>query len=366
VHQLGVILVGVPQCFRKGKKMNSNLVSAVPFTRSPLNTNKHHGAVEKFLSLNRLRLANLSTPIERLDRLRSLIPGAPHLYIKRDDLTGYFAGGNKLRKLEYVMADALSKAATTVITTGSITSNLARTTATVARRLGLKCELVLNGSDPKSAHANSRVAELLNVRVHNVVSREERDLTMDQIADTLEAHGEVVYKIPLGASNEIGSFGMVAAMEEIGIQQLELGEPFDAIVLATSSGGTQAGLEVARRLFDYKRLRILGVSADDPSAEIKKASLKAINPMLQKLNLPANVSPEELHVDDSFIGDGYGINTDESTEAMRLFAEAEGILLDPVYTSKGAAGLIDYCRRGEFKETDRVLFWHTGGVMTLF
>jgi L-cysteate sulfo-lyase len=322
--------------------------------------------MEEFVNLKRLRLTNLRTPIERADRLRAQIPGAPHLYIKRDDLSGYFGGGNKLRKLEYVMADALSKGATTVVTTGSITSNLARTTAAVARRLGLKCELVLNGGDPKSARANSRVADLLNVKVHSVGSREERDWKLDQIANTLETQGEVVYRIPLGASNEVGSFGMVAAMEEVGIQQLELGQQFDTIVLATSSGGTQAGLEVAKRLFDYKALRILGVSADDPAVAIKDAALRAIVPMLQKLNLPSDVSADEVNIDDSFIGDGYGINTDESREAMRLFAEAEGVLLDPVYTSKGGAGLIAYCRRGVFKETDRVLFWHTGGVMTLF
>ena len=344
--------------------MNSNVVSTLQ--RTEIQTNKTLGALEEFAKLKRLKLANLNTPIERADRLRASIPGAPHLFIKRDDLTGYFAGGNKLRKLEYVMGDALAKGATTVITTGSITSNLARTTATVARRLGLKCELVLNGGDPKSARANSRVNELLNVKVHEVRSREERELTMDHVADTLEAQGEVVYRIPLGASNEVGSFGMVAAMEEIGLQQLELGAQFDAIVLATSSGGTQAGLEVGRRLFDYKRLSILGISADDPSVAVKEAALKAILPMLQKLDLPAEVTPSDLHVDDSFIGDGYGINTDDSREAIRLFAEAEGILLDPVYTSKGAAGLINYCRRGVFKESDRVLFWHTGGVMTLF
>ena len=323
-------------------------------------------AIEEFLNLKRLRLANLTTPIERAHRLRALIPGAPHLFIKRDDLTGYFGGGNKLRKLEYVMADALAKGATTVVTTGSITSNLARTTAAVARRLGLKCELILNGGDPKSARANSRVAELLNVKVHSVSSREERDLTMDRVAKTLEAEGEVVYRIPLGASNDVGSFGMVAAIEEVAVQQLEPGEQFDAIVLATSSGGTQAGLEVAKRLFDFKGLQVLGVSADDPATDIKHAALKAIVPMLEKLNLETDISADDLNVDDSFVGDGYGKNTDESTAAMRLFAEAEGVLLDPVYTSKGAAGLIAYCRRGVFKETDRVLFWHTGGVMTLF
>jgi D-cysteine desulfhydrase len=321
--------------------------------------------MERFINLNRLRLTSLNTPVERADRLRKLIPGGPEIFIKRDDLTGYFGGGNKLRKLEYVMADALAQGATTVITNGSITSNLARTTALVARRLGLKCVLVLNGGDPKSARANSRLAELLDVKVYGVSSRQERDEKMDEIADSLEREGEVVYKIPLGASNDVGSFGMVAAMEEIAVQQLELGAQFDAVVLATSSGGTQAGLEVAKRLFGYEHLRVIGISADDPSNEIKAAALKAIVPMLKKLSLPSFVSADELTVDDSFTGPGYGVPTKESKEAMELFSKTEGLLLDPVYSCKGAAGLIEYCRRGEFKQTDRVLFWHTGGLMTL-
>lgn len=346
--------------------MNLNSISESLFSNSAVSAINSPGAMEAFLSLKRLRLANLSTPIERADRLRKLIPGAPQIYVKRDDLTGYLGGGNKLRKLEYVMADALAKGATAVITNGSITSNLARTTAVVARRLGLKCVLVLNGGDPKTARANSRVAELLDVQVHAVASRQERDEKMDQVAEELERKGDCVYKIPLGASNDVGSFGMVAAMEEIGVQQLELGEQFDAIVLATSSGGTQAGLVVAKRLFGYEQLQILGVSADDPAETIKDAALRAINPMLKKLGLPNTMKAVELNVDDEFIGAGYGINTSESREAIKLFAEAEGLLLDPVYTSKGAAGLIAYCRRGVFKKTDRVLFWHTGGQMTLF
>jgi len=336
---------------------NSSFNSATSTLSTPM---------ENFINLKRLRLTNLSTPIERADRLRSLIPGAPEIFIKRDDLTGYFGGGNKLRKLEYVMADALANGATTVITNGSITSNLARTTALVSKRLGLGCVLVLNGGDPKSARANARLAELLNVKVYSVGSRQEREEKMNEVAEALQLEGERVYRIPLGASNDIGSFGMVAAMEEISVQQLELGQQFDAVVLATSSGGTQAGLEVAKRLFGYESLQILGVSADDPAASIKVAAIKAVNPMLKKLNLPDDVEASELAVDDEFVGAGYGVNTKESTEAMKLFAEAEGILLDPVYTSKGAAGLIAYCRRGVFKKTDRVLFWHTGGLMTLF
>lgn len=327
--------------------------------------NRPSRSLELFTDLNRYRLLNLNTPIERLDRLQKAIPGAPQLWIKRDDLSGYLGGGNKLRKLEYVFADAVAQGATTIVTTGSITSNLARTAALIAKRLGLRSELVLSGKDLKSAHTNWRVAELLGVKVHMVASSSERFSRMKELARSLEARGEKVYQIPLGASNEIGSFGMVAAFEELGIQQLEIGEQFDAIVFATSSGGTQAGLEVGKRLFHYPHLRILGVSADDPSDTIKENVLLAVRPMLSKLERSDVPTFDDLFVDESFIGDGYAIPTRESIEASSLFAETEGILLDPVYSSKAAAGLIAYCRQGKFKPTDKVLFWHTGGVLTL-
>ena len=324
-----------------------------------------YSALELFANIPRYPSVSLNTPIEPLNRLRQAIPGAPQLWIKRDDLTGYLGGGNKLRKLEYVMADALSRGATTIVTTGSITSNLARSAALIARRLGLKCELILSGGKPESARANWRVAELLGVKIHSVAKSNERSSRMAEVARALEERGERVYQIPLGASNEIGSFGMVAAFEELGIQQLELGEQFDAIVFATSSGGTQAGLEVGRRIFNYRNLRLMGVSADDPAGLIKENVLKAVGPMLSMLGKPDAPRADELFVDDNFIGEGYAIPTTESRAAAQLFAEAEGILLDPVYVSKAAAGLLAYCREGRFKQTDRVLFWHTGGVLSL-
>ena len=324
-----------------------------------------HSALELFANIPRFRLVNLNTPIEPLNRLRRAIPGAPQLWIKRDDLTGYLGGGNKLRKLEYVMANALSRGATTIVTTGSITSNLARSTALIAKRLGLKCELILSGGNPESARANWRVAEMLGVKIHSVAASNERASRMKEVARALEERGERVYQIPLGASDEVGSFGMVAAFEEVGIQQLELGQQFDAIVFATSSGGTQAGLEVARRLFNYRNLRLMGVSADDPAELIKENVLKAVGPMLSTLGKSDVPSADELFVDDNFIGEGYAIPTKASRAAAQLFAETEGILLDPVYVSKAAAGLLAYCREGRFKPSDRVLFWHTGGVLTL-
>lgn len=324
-----------------------------------------HAALETFTNIPRRRLLNFNTPIEPLERLRQSIPGAPQLWIKRDDLTGYLGGGNKLRKLEYVIADALSQKATTIVTTGSITSNLARTTVLVARRFGLKTELILSGGDPQAARANWRVSELLDVKLHRVASSSERATRMKEVARELEKRGERVYQIPLGASNEIGSFGMVAAFEELGIQQLELGLQFDAIVFATSSGGTQAGLEVGKRLFNYRNLNLLGVSADDSADVIKENIFKAVGPMLSSLGKSDAPTWSELHVDDRFIGEGYAMPTKESREAFQLFADTEGILLDPVYSAKAAAGLISYSRAGRFKETDRVLFWHTGGVLTL-
>src|SRR5215216_1864413 len=327
---------------------------------------KSSKALELFTNIPRRRLLNFNTPVERLERLQRAISGAPQLWIKRDDLTGYLGGGNKLRKLEYVMADALSQGATTIVTTGSITSNLARSAALIAKRLGLKCELILSGGNPESARANWRVADLLGAKIHTVASSRERSSRMEEVAHALEESGERVYQIPLGASNEVGSFGMVAAFEELGIQQLELGEQFDAIVFATSSGGTQAGLEVGKRLFNYRDLRLLGVSADDPAGLIKENVLKAVRPMLSMLGKSDVPSTDELFVDDNFIGEGYAIPTKESLAAAQLFAETEGILLDPVYVSKAAAGLLAYCREGRFKQTDRVLFWHTGGVLTLF
>jgi 1-aminocyclopropane-1-carboxylate deaminase/D-cysteine desulfhydrase-like pyridoxal-dependent ACC family enzyme len=263
------------------------------------------------------------------------------------------------------MADALMRGATTIVTTGSITSNLARSTALIARRLGLKCELVLSGGDPKAARANWRVAELLGVKVHTVASSKDRAARMQEVADALERSGERVYVVPLGASNEVGSFGMVAAFEELGIQQLEIGAQFDAIVFATSSGGTQAGLEVGKRLFRYRNLRLFGVSADDPAETIRESVLQAVGPMLSMLDQAEFTRDDELNIDDAFIGEGYAVSTAESREAAQLFAEAEGILVDPVYTSKAAAGLLAYCREGRFKPSDRVLFWHTGGVLTL-
>jgi D-cysteine desulfhydrase family pyridoxal phosphate-dependent enzyme len=320
----------------------------------------------RYKALPRISLVNLSTPLEKCVRLRAAIPGAPNLYIKRDDCLGYLVGGNKLRKLEYVMAELRRQNATTVLTVGGTTSNHARVTAMVARRLGLKCHLILNGKETSNPTGNLRIDKLLGIDVHFVESRERRNPTMDEVALDLEKKGERVYKVPLGASNEVGSFGFVAALDEALQQEKELGVRFSAIVCSSSSGGTQAGLEVGKRLFGRPNLKIIGVSPDDSSDEVKGYVQKAANPMLALLGLPAIKEPAELTVDDTQVGAGYRIPTDQSKEAEQLFVREEGILLDPVYTAKAAAGLIKYCRTNQFRADDHVLFWHTGGLIALF
>ncbi len=324
------------------------------------------GPLKKYKNIPRLSLGNFLTPVERCDRIRKELPGSPQIYIKRDDSTGFLIGGNKIRKLEYVMADVIKKKATTILTIGSVQSNHARVTAMVARRLGLKCILILSGDLPDQPKGNLFLTNLLGVKVVRVGSRDERSAKMEEIALGLEADGETVYQIPLGASDEIGSFGMTAAFEELLTQEIRLGLAFDVIVIGSSSGGTQAGLEVGKKLFKRDRLRIAGISPDDPAASIKGRIIGAANPMLNRLGLADSLTPDQLWVDDGHIGNGYGVASPEAEAAASLFARSEGIFLDPVYTSKTAAALLDFCRKGLFSPRDNVLFWHTGGLIALF
>ena len=321
---------------------------------------------EIFRALPRIPLLTCPTPIETCDRLKAVLPSAPNLFIKRDDFSTYLVGGNKVRKLEFTMARALGLGATAVITVGSFQSNHARITAMVARRLGLKCHLVLNGNGEDKPSGNFLISKMLGVDVIPVGTREDRIPMMDEVGRRLGVLGERIYKIPLGASDEVGSFGLTAGLAEVLDQEKSLGLTFNAILFSSSSGGTQAGLEVGKRFFGREDLRIIGVSPDDPAPGIKAVITDIAHRMLSELGIKDSLRADDIEVDDGYFGDGYGLPTEGSEEATQLFARTEGILLDPVYTSKAGAALIDYCRKGLFKRTDNVLFWHTGGLIGLF
>jgi len=313
-----------------------------------------------------LQLANRPTPIETCPFLAADLKNAPYIHIKRDDYIGYLVGGNKVRKLEYVMAEAVQQKATAVITMGSVQSNHARTTAMVARRFGMKCELVLNGDPHDPPCANYLINKKLGIPIHLVSSREERIKIMDSVASRMESEGEKVYRIPLGASDSMGALGFVTAFKEILTQEAELGIRFDHIIISSSSGGTQAGLEIGKRLFNRPELKIIGISPDDPGQSIKRKIVAIGHPVLKDFRSSMELLESDIEVDDNFIGAGYGVPTPASLEAAEMFNKNEGILLDPVYTAKAAAGLLNFIRNGRFKPESNVLFWHTGGLMSIF
>jgi 1-aminocyclopropane-1-carboxylate deaminase/D-cysteine desulfhydrase-like pyridoxal-dependent ACC family enzyme len=247
-----------------------------------------------------------------------------------------------------------------------VQSNHARITAQSARRLGFDVILVLNGDKPEKPSANFLINSKLGIDIHYVSSREERSTKMAELAGKLESQGEKVYEIPLGASDEIGSLGFVHAFEELCAQEKKQGFEFDYLLHSSSSGGTQAGLEIGKRLFERKRLKIIGISSDNSTEEIRSAVMDAAGPILSRLEMDLVLDPEEISVDTNYIGPGYAIPSELSLEADFLFSKWEGLLLDPTYTAKAAAALIDYSRKGIFRKTDRVLFWHTGGLLNLF
>jgi len=307
----------------------------------------------------RIRFAHLPTPIEPMPRLSEKLSG-PQLFVKRDDQTGLGLGGNKARKLEFVLAQAVAENARTLITVGGIQSNHCRQTAALAARFGLKCILVLSGEEPQFSNGNLLMDSLFGASIV-WTSREKRDTTLQRTYETSKQNGDNPFLIPLGASTPIGTLGYVEAMREL----KEQGNDFDWILVASSSAGTQAGMVLGALLtkFDGK---ILGVSIDHPAIDLQKAVAVLANQAAAILGEKASVNPQSVLVNSDYLGAGYAIAGEPEYEAIKLFAENEGLLLDPVYTGRAAAGMIDLIRKGLFKPSDKVLFWHTGGVPALF
>ncbi len=307
----------------------------------------------------RIRLAHLPTPIEPLPRLSAALRG-PKLWVKRDDLTSLGMGGNKIRKLEYLLAEAQANGAKTIITIGAAQSNHCRQTAAVAARYGLRCILVLSSDAEQTPSGNYLLDRLFGAQII-WATRRERQSVFDTAFQQAWTDGLRPYAIPVGGSNATGTVGYVTAFEEFLAQDVEA----DWIVVASSSAGTQAGLVLGAKLSGWNG-KVLGISIDHNQPDLQNNVARLAGETADKIGRSLHVSPAEVQVNSDYLGGGYGVLGQAEIEAISLFARTEGLLVDPVYTGRAAAGLIDLIRKGFFQPEERVLFWHTGGTPALF
>ena len=316
--------------------------------------------------LPRFPLAQLPTPIEPLDRLTKLL-GGPRILIKRDDLTGLAMGGNKTRKLEFLVGEALAQGADTLLTAGAAQSNHCRQTAAAAARAGLRCELVLGGEPPGVAEGNLLLDGLFGANIH-WAGPDRRGETLEAVAAETRTSGRKPYVIPYGGSNPTGAAGYAFALIELVQQSGKTSIDIDAIIFPSSSGGTQAGLIAGAAITGFKG-RIIGIGIDkrDRKDVSLKAEVEELSRQTFRLLAPSSgIRPAGAEIDESYLGGGYGVVGDPEREAIRLLARTEGILLDPVYSGRAMAGFIDMIRHKRFGPGTTVLFWHTGGTPALF
>ncbi|WAH42449.1 D-cysteine desulfhydrase [Alicyclobacillus fastidiosus] len=309
------------------------------------------------------------TPIEHLPRFSQVL-GGPNLFIKRDDLLGLTSGGNKTRKLEFLMADALLQGADTVITCGAVQSNHCRLTLAAAVKEGLKCHLVLEERVPNSynpqASGNNFLFHLLGVEGVTVV-RGGSDMMaeMQKVAGDLVVKGHKPYIIPGGGSNDIGALGYVACAEEVLAQTFDLGININTVVCASGSGGTHAGL-VAGFYGNNSGIPVIGIDVSRPKLVQEELIYNLAVRVGNHVGINGSIPRDAVTCFDEYVGPGYSLPTPEMEEAVNLLAKTEGILLDPVYTGKAMSGLIDLIRKGHFSKNDNVLFVHTGGSPALY
>lgn len=311
---------------------------------------------------DRIPLAHLPTPIEPMPRLSSLLKGS-ELYIKRDDLTGLGGGGNKMRKLEYLLAEAKKQGCDHIITTGGLQSNHCRQAAAAAARAGMGCSLVLRGDKPKQLTGNMLLNNVLGAHV-TWTNGEDPTAVMNRVEAQQASMGHTAYQIPLGGSNVVGTTAYVKAMEELACQLKEMALNVDVIVFASGSGGTQAGIVLGAHLYGI-RSQLYGISVSRSAGELKAQVGALATATAAHLGLEMVNVIDRIEINDEYAEPGYGVLTAAEKEAIELVAQKEGILLDPVYTGRAMAGLIDLIRWGAFTRNQTILFWHTGGAHAL-
>ena len=317
----------------------------------------------------RFPLVHAVTPLEPLARLQRFL-GGPRLYIKRDDCTGLALGGNKTRKLEFLIGEALKTGATAIVSEGGLQSNHVRQTAAAAARAGLKCHLALNRNVPidtpvYQSNGNLLLDRLLGAVIHVCAAGETRAARAEAVVADLRRQGEVPYRIPTGGSTGVGALGYAALMLELLQQARGLGLSIDRIVAASSSGGTQAGLVVGRALAQSD-VAVLGVDVDGEPDELLAEVRSIARDCAEKVGLGAEIAADAFEIVRDYAAPGYGMPNPGRIEAVTLLARLEGILLDPVYSGKAMAGLIGLVRQGRFAKDETVVFIHTGGTPALF
>lgn len=322
-------------------------------------------AVQQFERLARVPLAYLPTPLVRLTRLETLF-GGPRIFMKRDDQTGLGFGGNKTRKLEYLLGDATRLKADCLITAGAAQSNHCRQTAAAAAASGLGCHLALGGTPPPQPEGNLLLDLLFGAHIH--WSQEKRKgENIPEIVKVLRSAGKHPYIIPYGGSNHIGAMGYVAAMFEL--EDQSRGEiEIDHIFFASSSGGTHAGMMVGKEMLG-KNYQLHGVNIDKDeiySMELEEYIVKLANEVATSLEFSRFFTPDDVLLHEQYLGEGYGVVGALEREAIAHLARREGILLDPVYTGRAMGGMLDLVKKGHFNRDETLLFWHTGGGPALF
>jgi D-cysteine desulfhydrase len=316
---------------------------------------------------NRIRLANLPTKIEKLDRLSKLM-GGPDIYIKRDDYTGTELSGNKIRKLEFAIKDALDMGCDYLITCGGIQSNHARATVAAAVKLGMKAGLVLRGEEDTAVDGNLFINKLLGADIKFITPldyKNRRIEIMEDFKKEMELKGFKPYIIPEGASNGIGSFGYFNAMQEIMSQETDMGIHFDGIFIAVGSGGTHAGLLLGSKILGSES-QIYGINVCDNEEHFRNRIHEILLESNTYLDIDTPFDKSEINIIDGYVGLGYALSSPIELKFISEFAKLEGIILDPVYTGKGMYGLTQEIKSGRLSHLKNILFIHTGGLLGLF